>query len=201
MDREEHPDVDTSYLASAGAFTDNRLEMVGKDNTVYVDGVQNGKTIAITFSGEKGHFVEELAALGMKGATTTFVAGVLDLTAVLNAGGEGAGPMAMLPPNMVQELKNAFAGQGITWTVQTADQGNFLYTDIAVPMVVAKELSKIAAGVMGVSREAPAPAPHRRAACAASRCSGCRSRPSRSTACRSSRCSTGSTGSRPCRRR
>lgn len=105
---------------------------------VVVDEVQDGKVGYITISDNtEGKYVGDLAAAGMKGTSSMLCAGAVDLSEAVTAGMDVGG----LPPDMLQKMKAAVAGQAITWTVQSSDQ-NFLYTDVSVPKAVIRELIK-----------------------------------------------------------
>jgi hypothetical protein len=135
----------TTY--DAGGKTVQRLALTSTDGSdkVFVDALQQGKTIYFAFSGKEDKVVESLAGAGMKGTSNALCAGVLDLTAALNAASSGAGgPLSDLPPDALAGLKTAFAGQGITWTAQGAEAGgNYLYFDLAVPFNAAREVGRV----------------------------------------------------------
>jgi hypothetical protein len=61
----------------------------------------------------------------------------------------------MMPPNTLQSLRAAFAGQAISWTLQTGTAGegqaNYLYGDLQVPTVVVKQLAQLAVTELGIS--------------------------------------------------
>jgi hypothetical protein len=146
----------SSYAAGAATVTRVAATDPKKENKVYIDAIQQGNVLMVSFGAEEGHYVQELAELGMKGTSNVLCAGVLDLQAALTAGSEGGGPFAMLPPDTLQSLRTAFAGQAITWTVQTGapaagsagGQANYLYTDLQVPTVVVKQVVQTGMGLM-----------------------------------------------------
>jgi hypothetical protein len=142
---------------SSGNTTVTRLAIgnPSSDDRVYIDAIEQGNILMFTFSPDTGHYVSELPVLGMKGTTSVICAGVLDLQGALSAGAEGGGPFAMMPPNTLQSLRAAFAGQAISWTLQTGTAGegqaNYLYGDLQVPTVVVKQLAQLAVTELGIS--------------------------------------------------
>jgi len=108
---------------------------------IVLDEVQNGKVAYITISDNAdGKYVADLAAAGMNGTSSVLCAGAVDLGAAVNAALDSGG-LPGLSPDGLQKLKAAYAGQAITWTVQSSEQ-NFLFTDVAVPKVAIRELVK-----------------------------------------------------------
>jgi hypothetical protein len=144
----------TSYDAGGKSVT--RLTVKSKDAMIYADALQDGKTLYATFSPADGKHVAELAGLGMNGTTASLCAGALDLGAVVQAGSDGNGPFASLPPNTLRDLRAAVAGQALTWAVQAGGQGNFLYADVQIPMPLAKQLARLVGQSAGLT---PAPEP------------------------------------------
>jgi hypothetical protein len=112
----------------------------GVPQKLIIDTVQSDKVLYLTISDNPdGKYVGDLAAAGMNGTSSILCAGAVDLGATINAlGGVG---IPGLSPDKIESLKKTLAGQGITWTVQSSDQ-NFLYSDLAVPTDVIKEVIK-----------------------------------------------------------
>ena len=130
-----------------------RLAITGakRDNNAYLDVIQDGKVAYATIAVKDEHFVEKLKAAGMNGKSNVLCAGVLDLGAILQeASSGGGGPLSNLPPDALAQLKTAFAGQGITWTVQGAEgDGNYVYADLAIPFQAAKAVGKVSRQMTG----------------------------------------------------
>jgi hypothetical protein len=135
----------TTY--DAGGKTVQRLELSGKgpEQHVYIDALQQGKVVYFAFSGKEDKVVESLAGAGMNGSSNVLCAGVVDLSAALNAASSGGGgPLSQLPPDALAQLKTAFAGQGITWTAQGGEgAANYLYFDLTVPFQAAKQVGHL----------------------------------------------------------
>jgi hypothetical protein len=146
MGEDETPMEVSTYKDGANSVV--RLTFNDKEVRTYIDAIQageEGKFLWVTMSTDDGHHVAELAKLGMRGTSTALCAGILDLGAMLSAATEGGIP---LPPNMVEDLRASFAGQGVSWTVQTSGEGNsgYLFVDMQVPVAVAKGIAKTIAG-------------------------------------------------------
>lgn len=125
----------------------HRLALAGKQESqrAYIDAVKDGKIVFVTVGMKDEKPIEGLLAAGMNGQSSVLCAGVLDLTAALNVASSGAGgPLSMLPPDALAKLRGAFAGQGITWTVQGAEGGgNYVYTNIAFPIQAVREVVRL----------------------------------------------------------
>ncbi len=106
---------------------------------IAIDTLQAGKTVYIAISDNvDGKYVADLPAAGMKGTSSVLCAGALDLGEAFKAASETGG-MPGLSPDQLQKLKQAFTGQGVTWTVQSAEAG-YLFADLQVPKAALKKL-------------------------------------------------------------
>ncbi len=109
---------------------------------VVIDEIQSGRTLYVAISlNSDAKYVVDLANAGLDGKSSVLCAGAVDLGAVAAAAID-AGGMPGLTPDMLQKLKVGWAGQGVTWTVQSSEQ-NFLYTDVQVSKQVIRDLVKM----------------------------------------------------------
>jgi len=138
--------VDAStYKAGDKSVQHIVLSPDGAPVKITIDTMQVGKTFyaAISDSAD-GKFVADLPAAGMKGSSSVLCAGVLDLGEGFKAASETGG-MPGLSPDELQKLKQAFTGQAITWTVQSAEAG-YLFADLQVPKAAIKKMISALSG-------------------------------------------------------
>ncbi|HVT82327.1 MAG TPA: hypothetical protein VHM90_16915 [Phycisphaerae bacterium] len=122
---------------------------------ITVDTVQVGKTFYMAISDNAdGKYVADLPAAGMKGSSNVLCAGVLDLGEGFKAASDTGG-MPGMTPDELQKLKQAFAGQAITWTVQSADAG-YLVADLQIPKVAIKKMIAAVSGAPAGQEATPA---------------------------------------------
>lgn len=106
-------------------------------NSIFIDGIQDGKTLYLSFAPDDGKYVADLAAGGLKDSSNLAVAGALDLGGFVQHLA-AAGRFEGIPDNVKNALLTGYAGQVVTWSMQAVPDQKAMLAQVHVPKAALK---------------------------------------------------------------